>query len=104
MNKKIIYYFGSTFTYGFYRGSTFTKRLTLNDEEERKEILLPERISNGIITGICYANPILQPLFLSNLINRIENKVRNKENENENERKMFRSSYRDIYTYNYRTL
>jgi len=102
MNKKIIYYFGSTFAYGFYRGSTFTKRLTLSDEEERKEILLPERISNGIITGICYANPILQPLFLSNLINRIENKVRNKENENE--RKRFRSSYRDIYTYNDRTL
>jgi hypothetical protein len=100
MNKKIIYYLGSTFAYGFYRGSTFTKRLSLSDEEERKEILLPERISNGIITGICYANPILQPLFLSNLLNRIEIKVRNKENE----RERIRSCYRYIYTYNDRTI
>jgi len=100
MNKKLLYYLGSTFTYGFYRGSTFTKRLALSDEEERKEILLPERISNGIMVGIYYANPLFQPLFLSNLIYRIEIKVRNKENEKEK----FRSSYRDLSTYNDRTI
>ena len=54
MNKKLLYYLGSTFIYGFYRGSTFTKRLALSDEKERKDILLSERISNGIITGICF--------------------------------------------------
>ena len=97
INKKVLYYLGSTFTYGFYRGSTFTLS---DEEEERKNILLSERISNGIMVGICYANPLLQPMYLSNLMNRIEIKVRNKENE----REKFRSSYRDLSTYNYRTL
>jgi hypothetical protein len=101
MNRKLLYYFGSTFAYGFYRGSTFTHRLTLR-EEEKSEIFLSDRINNGFIVGICYANPLLQPMFLSNLMNRIEIKVKNRENEKE--KPYYRNNYRDLCTYNYRTI
>lgn len=99
MNRKLLYYFGSTFAYGFYRGSTFTHRLR---KEEDDIILLSDRISNGFVVGICYANPVLQPIYLSNLMNRIELKIRNKENEKE--KPYYRNNYRDLCTYNYRTI
>jgi hypothetical protein len=99
MNRKLLYYFGSTFAYGFYRGLTFTHRLC---KEEDEIILLSDRIINGFMVGICYATPPLQPIYLSNLMNRIELKIRNKENEKE--RSYYRNNYRDLSTYNYRTI
>ncbi len=96
LRKKLCYYFGSTFAYGFYRGSSFTERLTLDNDVSNDNIYLSERFGNGILVGCCYINPILQPIFLSNLLLRIKTKI--------GSNNINKSYYRDINTYNYNTL
>lgn len=99
LQNKLIFYFGSTFTYGFYRGATFThKYIYTYDNIKNPEILLSDRIAGGFITGILYANPFLQPLLLGKLMDRIEIKLTNKDPKN------YKTSYYDIYNYNLRTL
>jgi hypothetical protein len=99
LQNKLIFYFGSTFTYGFYRGVTFThNQLYTYDNTKVPEILLSARIAGGFITGILYTNPFLQPLFLGKLMDRIEIKLTNKYP------KDYKTSYYDIYNYNLRTL
>ena len=98
LRKKLCYYFGSTFAYGFYRGSSFTERLTL-DNNSTGTIYLSERFGNGILVGCCYINPILQPIFINNLLLRIKIKIGNDNINNIN-----RSYYRDVNTYNYNNL
>lgn len=98
LRKKLCYYFGSTFAYGFYRGSSFTERLTLDNDVSNDNIYLLERFGNGILVGCCYINPILQPIFISNLLLRIKTKIGNKND------KINKSYYRDVNTFNYNTI
>lgn len=98
LSKKLICYFGTTFAYGFYRGSTCDRLDYHNKDEKREDILVTDRCKNGIMVGIVYMNPILFPKYLLHLCNRIEIKVKDKDPSR------YETSYKDLFSYNSKTI
>lgn len=98
MSNKIFYYCASTFSYGFYRGLTFTHRNMNASDKDSSDILFSDRLYSGFISGISYMNPLLQPIFIFRLMDRIEIQLTNKDP------LKYSLSYCDGVSYNSRTI
>jgi len=98
LSNKLKCYFGTTFAYGFYRGSTCDRLDYYNKYEKKEDILVTDRCKNGIVVGIIYMNPILFPVYFSKLCNRIEITLHDKEPSK------YEKYYKDVFSYNSKTI
>jgi hypothetical protein len=72
--KAIVGYFSSVGVYGFYRGYN---NLFASDKFNTTEILITNKILNGLNGAIWCMNPIYQPILIFGIMRRTEKVLRN---------------------------
>lgn len=73
-SKAIVGYISSVGTYGFYRGYN---NLFATDKFNTKELLITNKIFNGINGAFWCMNPIYQPILIFGIMRRTEKVLRN---------------------------